>query len=367
MKATPQSSQNPTTQSHSRQSAIESLTAEGRLKGVLSDWPSRKIFDFLHQDRFTGQLLLTHRDRRKKIIFWRGEIVRIHSNLMPELFGHLMVDRGLLNEADLQNLLSLQREAHHVSEPQKRLGELAEEIHGVKNIELNELYKVQKIHALLQAMSWEDGDYEICPMEFKSTEDPLLSYRDVARSIDGLFDLTSTHLGPLFQHIRPWQPKSSSVDLGETPLWSILAGCRMATVNGILSIRKQNRLFEIVIKFGIPLILYEGTFGQPRQTIVVRQASEEHERFFLDQIFKLFSFLSGTAHFRLLADKSNAREERESFLQIREAQGRDAREDTHTRSINSEEIPFDLSSHFLVEKRGFLTRLKDKVIRYIRR
>lgn len=330
------------------------------ISGDLGDFVARRLFDRLHQERFTGQLLLTHRDKRKKIIFWRGEVIKIHSNLMPELFGNLMVDRGWLNEVDLQKLLGMQKNFGVGSPQSKRLGELVEETHGIEKNEIEELYKVQKIHSLLQAVSWDEGAYEMNALDLQMSEEPVISYSEIAKSIDGLFDVTSNHLGPLFQHIRPWQPKSSGVDLSKTPLWSVLAGCRLAGVNGILSIRKQNKLFEIVIKFGIPLVLYEGTFGQPRQTIVVRQASDEHEKFFLDQIFKLFSFLSGSAHFRILADQSTSEDERDSFLHVRE--------DTHiARSGHAEDIPFDLTSHFLAEKRGFLTRLKDRIIHYIRK
>lgn len=352
-----------TMKADSRQSAMSSRSKSPlneAISGDLGSWAARRIFDHLHNERFTGQLILSHRDKRKKIVFARGEVVRIHSNLMPELFGHLMVDRGWLNEAELQKILNMQRDLFVVSQRQRRLGDLVQEAHGVSRTEIEDLYKTQKIHALLQAVSWEEGSYEISPMEAPMAESPLLSYREVARSIEGLFDVTSNNLGPLFQHIAPWQPKSTAVDLGETPLWSVLAGCRMAAVNGILSVRKQNKLYEIVIKYGIPLILYEGTFGQPRQTIVVRQASDEHERFFLDQIFRLFSFLTGSAHFRILAEKSGPRDERESYLQIRE-------ETNVTRSVNADEIPFDLSSHFLVQNPGFLTRLKDRLVRYIRK
>jgi hypothetical protein len=65
-----------------------------------------------------------------------------------------------------------------------------------------------------------------------------------------------------------------------------------------LTIRKGTKLFEIVIKDGIPMIFYEGTFQRPRQTVVVRQTSEEHEAFFQEQVLKCFTLISGNASFR---------------------------------------------------------------------
>jgi hypothetical protein len=328
--------------------------SSGASSGRLTDWPARAIFEYLYREKFSGHLSISFREKKKKLWFYKGEVIRIQSNLIPELLGHLMIERGWINEPDLQTCLKLQREAAKEKRSARRLGDLVREIYGISSKEMEELFVHQKIASLLQAMTWEEGEYEFSNLEIKNPQSPLISYRDLVQSIHHLFDVSPSPLGPLFKIIKPWQPRSATVDLSETPLWAVLAGCRMASANGILSVRKQNKLFEIVIKFGVPLTLYEGTFGQPRQTVVVRQASEEHEKFFVDQVFKLFSFLTGSAHFRLLSEVRPRSGDSESYLQIRE-------ETNVTRSLSPDEMPFELQSHFLIEKQTMLHKLKTKL------
>lgn len=347
---------------HSGQSANSSdpkIDLKDHLNGNLADRPARKLFKRLHRERFTGQLLLNHREKKKRIWFSAGEVVQIHSNLLPELFGQLMVARGWLNEGDLQRLLDEQSVSDHGVALKKRVGEFAQKNYGISAAEVNDLHRIQKLHAILQALTWDEGTYELQLGDVKTKEPPVLGYSEIVSSLEALLDTHSEHLGSLFRHLPPWHPKSAAVDLSEVPIWSLLAGCRMASINGVLSVRKQNKLYEIVIKFGVPLVFYEGTFGQPRQTILVRQASPEHERFFLDQIFKLFSFLKGSAHLRLLADPGASKEDSELQNPIREQTG-------VTRAVAASEIPFDLNSDFLIYQPGFLTRMKERLARKLR-
>jgi len=294
-------------------STLRQSTAAGRLQ----EKSSRVLIQHLHQTRFSGSLSLQHKEKKKKLWFNRGEIIRIQSNLSPELIGNMLVDRGILTEEELKSCLATQRQSIERGLPRRKLGELAQEIRSVSIQELNELCEVQKINSILQSMTWNEGSYEMMAFDVKSSQTSLLSLREMVESIEMLFDPTAEGLGPLFQVVRPWQPRTQAIDLGRTPLWSIIAGCLYTGVSGILSIRKQNKLYEIVVKHGQPLLLYEGTFGQPRQMVIVRQTSEEHEKFFVDQVFKLFSFLTGSAHFRMLGSLA-AEPNRESDILVLE-------------------------------------------------
>jgi hypothetical protein len=277
-------------------SDLRKSTAAGRLQ----ERSSRVLIQNLHQIRFSGSLSLQHKEKKKKLWFNRGEIIRIQSNLSPELLGNMLVDRGILTEEELKSCLSIQRQMIEKGQPRRKLGEIAQGVRSVSIQDLNELCEIQKINSILQSMTWNEGTYELMAFDVKSSQTSLLSLREMVESIEMLFDPAAEGLGPLFQVVRPWHPRTQAIDLGRTPLWSIIAGCLHTGVSGILSIRKQNKLYEIVVKHGQPLLLYEGTFGQPRQMVIVRQTSEEHEKFFVDQVFKLFSFLTGSAHFRML-------------------------------------------------------------------
>jgi len=341
--------------------------AEPTNSGRLQDHSARKLIEQLHRQNFSGSLLLGFKEKRKKLWFSEGEIFRIQSNLVPELFGQMLVERGWMSESDLRSCLKLQKDLFEQKKIAKKLGDFAQELSGVDALELAEVYQFQSVNSLLQSMTWEEGTYEILPMGIQLDQAPTVLYRDLMNSIQSLFEFQDSAIPPLFQSVKPWQPKSQSVDLAKTPLWLILAGCQRTRAHGILTIRKQNKLFEIVIKNGIPLLLYEGTFRQPRQILIVRKASEEHENFFVGQIFKLFSFLTGSAHFRSLGARREE-EERDSFMQILpDSEESMEKETLITKTVKPEsETPFDLKSHFLAirTKTNLIHKTIKKFIRF---
>ncbi len=322
--------------------------------GRLSETPSRFVIDRLHRDQFTGSLILSHKEKRKKLWFYRGEIIRIQSNMVPELFGHMLIERGWISESDLKVCLDLQKEMYEKLSTGKKLGAWVHELHAIAHEELEELHQFQTVNSILQSLTWDEGVYEYQPADLKSAETPLVQYADVIGAVHALLSLHREGIPNLFKSLKSWQPKSQTVELSQTPLWALLAGCQRTGAHGILTVRKQNRLYEIIIKRGNPLILYEGTFGQPRQTLIVRRTSDEHEKFFVGQLFKLLSFLSGTAHFRSLEESAV---ERDSFLQIVvEAPSQ------VTRTLKpGEDPPFELTSEFLVKSTNRLQLWMTKI------
>lgn len=344
----------------------ESFVAQGA--GRLSELPARFLLEHLNRSRFSGYVLLSVREKRKKLWFADGEIFKIQSNLVPELFGNLMIEKGWINEADLKSMLHLQKDMMKKGGSVRPLGAWVKELYGVTDEEVQSLFQLQIVNSILNAMTWDEGGFEVKAIEVKSDEAPIITYRDLVLSIQSLFDF-QYNASPLFQMIKPWSPKSQAVDLGSTPLWLLLAGCQRTHCHGILTIRKQNKLFEIVIKNGIPLLIYEGSFGQPRQTLIVRKTSEEHERFFVDQLFRLFSILKGSVHFRNLGE---AGQDRDSFLQILPEKSQvDSREEKGTlvtRSIkpDSESIPFELSSAFLARQTNLLKKTFHRLISLVK-
>jgi len=294
----------------------------------------------LHETRFTGTLSFSKRDKKKKLWFSRGEVFRVQSNLVPELIGRMMVDRHWLTEADLNTCLNLQRDLTGDAKSSKRLGELVKEVHAVDADELKILLEQQAVGSLLQSLTWKSGDYELESLDLKSDQIPIMSYLELSGSVDSLLSTSGAELGRLFEVLESWALDSKPVELAKIPLWSVLATCRRLGSNGIISVRRQNKLYELVLKYGVPLTLYEGTFGQPRQTIVVRQASDEHEEFFLEQIYRLLSFLTGTVYFRSLNSHSPDTPVAASYLQFREETG-------ITKSVSAEAVPFELQEDFL--------------------
>lgn len=328
--------------------------------GHLADLPSRYLLDRLNRDRFSGHLLLSANDKKKKIWFHQGEIFKIQTNLVPELFGHMMIERGWLNEADLKSCLELQKDLLRTSNVSKKLGQWVSELYGIGSDEVEELSRIQFVNSFLQAMTWFEGEYQLHPIELRADQAPIISFREMVSSIQSLFELdTESSYSALFKLIKPWNPRTMTLELSQIPLWMVMAGCQRAGSNGILTIRKQNKLFEIVVKNGIPLLLYEGTFGQPRQTLIVRKTSDEHEKFFIDQVFRLFSFLAGTVTFRPLGQQNVKASE--ASLQILDEEGE---EKTHkatqvTRSVNAQEAPLELSPKYFAKPK-FISKIFKK-------
>lgn len=339
-------------------------------RGSLADLPARSVMNRLHEARFTGTLSFSKREKKKKLWFSRGEVFRVQSNLVPELIGRMMVDRHWLTEADLNTCLNLQRDLMSDAKSSKRLGELVQEIHSIDPDELKILLEQQAVGSLLQSLTWKSGDYELESLDLKADQIPIMGYQELSGSVDNLLSTSGAELGRLFEILETWALDSKPVELAKIPLWSILATCRRLGSNGIISVRRQNKLYELVLKYGVPLTLYEGTFGQPRQTIVVRQASDEHEEFFLEQIYRLLSFLTGTVYFRSLNSHAQDAPVAASYLQFREETG-------VTKSVSAEEVPFELREDFLKSQPQWsrwhyrlMRKLKDlrlQLLRYFQR
>ncbi len=289
---------------------LKELPLEGRLENITA----QEVMNTLHQRKFSGYLYLTQKEKKKKIWYSNGDVFRVQSNVVSELFGQMLMARGWIEEEDLHQYLHLQAEFQKQNGPQRRLGDWVMQNHGCTAKELDAVASDQMIFSLLQAITWDAGEYRFEKMDFQKTASVKFKYSDLIQSLHGLLHVDSAPLGPLFKIVKPWNPVSTTMSIADTPIWAVFAGCRMSGLSGILSVRRQNKLYEVVIKFGIPLTYYEGTFGQPRQTVVVRQVSEEHERFFIQQIFRLFSFLSGSAYFRSLGETKRSSLDQENFL-----------------------------------------------------
>ena len=286
-------------------SAIEvqkDFSLEINSKGNLKQFPARFLIAALHHQKFTGTLSFCVAEKRKKLWFYQGEIFRIQSNLVPELLGRMMMARRWITEDDLKSCLSLQAEIHGQGGEARPIGEIISENFGIDEDEVSSLVDQQRINSLLQAFSWEAGDYEVSSYEFKNPPPAKIEFNQLIRSIDSLFEMNQVDVSSFLNEFETWQPSEGMMDLGRIPFWTVLASCRRLALSGLLCVRRSNKLYEIVFKHGVPLTYYEGTIAQPRQVICVRRASDDHERFFIDQVLQMFSFLSGSIYFKSLGE-----------------------------------------------------------------
>ncbi len=297
----------------------EPFSLETDFQGSLKQFPARFLMAHLHQKSFTGAVSLLIGEKRKKIWFYQGEIFKIQSNLVPELLGRMMLVRQWINEDELGQCLSIQRQLNRQNETTKPLGEIVAENLGIDIDEIESLIDQQFLNSFLQAFAWEAGEFQIAPFQIVDSPEIKIPYQQFVHSLSGLFDLNDRESSSMLHEFESWQPSDGQVELNRVPFWSVLAGCRRLGLSGLLCVRRSHKLFEIVLKHGIPLTFYEGTLSQPRQVICVRRASEDHERFFVDQLLQMFSFLSGSVYFKNLGDADSPSFDRPSIpLQFRD-------------------------------------------------
>jgi hypothetical protein len=212
----------------------------------------------------------------------------------------------------LERYLQIQKDRWLKQNQSLRLGDIVSQDLGIQASELNQVSADQLLVSFIQSLSWTDGEYEWAQLDLDYRGSFLFRAEDLVNSLESLVSVEAD-AAPTPSLFSEWVPQGVVTDLSQLPLWRVLAGCRLHHSHGIIHIRKQTKLYEIVVKNGVPLLLYEGTFGQPRQTLIARTISGQHESFFVDELFRLFSFLSGHLSFRILRSRED---ERESYLQL---------------------------------------------------
>jgi hypothetical protein len=277
---------------------LSASIADLPLSGTLEDFSARVLLLELNRLKFDGVLILRMKEKTKKLWIAKGEVFRIQSNLKAELFGQMAVERQWIKQDELDNLLESQKRSADAAAPRPKLGALLQVKASLTNDQLLQLQRRQFVTSLFQAISWNRGTFEVKRMQVNEPAPAPMSLKDLMASLEAIFDQESEQSARLLKIFDIWPPATGLISLSDYPVWTILAGCQLRRTSGILTIRKGTKLFEIVIKDGIPMIFYEGTFQRPRQTVVVRQTSEEHEAFFQEQVLKCFTLISGNASFR---------------------------------------------------------------------
>ncbi len=277
--------------------------AEISRQGDINRTKSRVLLSELQHFHWSGTVELRSGERLKRLHLVKGRVVRIQSNLSSELYGSILETHLAVPRADLDEALRLQRELfpnmkvgdilkNHLSERRPKLTELLSD-EGLKLAE-----RLQFVNSLIQALTWVSGSFLLNPAKAKEAGDSALCSIDISEALNDLLDFQTRESLAVFSSLPLWPEQVGQVALSRYALWNILASLRTRSLSGVLLIRKDQKLYEIVVKQGLPMILYEGTFAKPRQSIVVRHAGQDHEEFFQDQIFHLLSFTTGSAYFR---------------------------------------------------------------------
>lgn len=133
--------------------------------GTLQDLPLPDLLQALASGRKSGRLTLSSRDAYGVLLLRNGLIVYAASNAARETLGNLLVSRGLLGEAALQEALEIQ---HHVDET-RRLGQILLSRRLVSSDDLADVLRQQVEGVLSELMRWPEGFFRFDSQEVPRT------------------------------------------------------------------------------------------------------------------------------------------------------------------------------------------------------
>jgi len=124
------------------------------LTGDIQTFSLSAMGRLLHQEKKTGILKVSSRERETSIYFRSGDIVFISGDLAAQLsLGALLKDKQLVTDKDIETSLSVAREEH------KRLGVVLMESGLVSQEKLVQVLNYQFKEAISAVLSWREGAF----------------------------------------------------------------------------------------------------------------------------------------------------------------------------------------------------------------
>ena len=121
------------------------------IKGSLSDLSITDILQMLYIGSKTGELAITNEENLVYLYLVSGNLSHIHWMNRKDRLGSLLVENGIIEEKELQEVLELQQERN------VPLGELFMELELVDKKTLTEYIKKQMRDAIIELSGWAKG------------------------------------------------------------------------------------------------------------------------------------------------------------------------------------------------------------------
>ena len=137
-------------------------TLQMSFSGRLEDQDMAELLRSLARQGASGKLTLTKRDGQAILAFRGGRIIYAASSSMRESFGHILVLRGLVSEADLLDAL----ERQHRTSPPPRLGHVLVEMGKVDEKALREVMRQQTEDVVAELVRWKTGFFQFETVAF---------------------------------------------------------------------------------------------------------------------------------------------------------------------------------------------------------
>ena len=126
-------------------------------EGSLTDRPLPRLLLELFEQEATGVLTIRRAQLRKDVFVFLGHPIGADSNLRNETLGQLLLARGALEPAKLQQALELSKSGRD------RLGAILVEKGWMKEGDVLQFLAAQVRLKIVTALRWGDGDYRFLP------------------------------------------------------------------------------------------------------------------------------------------------------------------------------------------------------------
>ncbi len=138
--------------------------------GTLAARPLPALLVDLHLAAFEGALVLVGGQRRKRFVFKAGAPVQAESNLSGETLGALLIDKGVIDRAQYENVCA------HMQKKGCQEGVALLALGLVSPKELFLALKEQVGRRLVECFGWPDGDFTLDPQA--SVDDDVQPFRN---------------------------------------------------------------------------------------------------------------------------------------------------------------------------------------------
>jgi hypothetical protein len=138
------------------------------------------LLERMYRERFTGRVVLRHRQVEKAIVFDHGRPVFATSNQPDDRLVKLLARAGKISDAQAAE------SDRSMTATGKRMGEVLVELGFLKRRELQPAVRHQLQEIIYSLFSWDQGEYAVEPGAFAATERIRLSAHPATMVIEGV-------------------------------------------------------------------------------------------------------------------------------------------------------------------------------------
>jgi CheY-like chemotaxis protein/tetratricopeptide (TPR) repeat protein len=135
---------------------VASVSGTGKRGSLAERSVARLLFDHLEAGS-TGTLVLVRGQMRKEIFLRGGEVVAAESNLRQEALGALLASKGILDEQQLQHLLT------ETKKRGQKMGTVLVELGWLSPEEVMQYLAAQARKRITDCLRWPDGSWSFVP------------------------------------------------------------------------------------------------------------------------------------------------------------------------------------------------------------